>query len=447
MKYCLVPLGCQMNKADAERIDTVLSDMGYQKTDVEDQADLLGVVACSVRQKAIDRAYTKIHKWNQMKDQRNVVTFISGCILPADEKKFLKSFDIVFKIDDLPKLPDMILQYGVVTPGGIQRNRRGIRNDFDVDYWSVPASYTSDFQAYVPIQNGCDKLCTFCAVPYTRGREKSRPSDEIIDEVAQLIKRGYKSITLLGQNVNSYGLDKNGEEMTFPALLERIGQLGDSLGKPCWVYFTSPHPRDMSEAVLETMSRYDCLAKQVHLPIQSGDNGVLKRMNRRYTVESYGEIVASIRKILPTATLFTDIIVGFCGETASEFESTRRAMANFQYNMAYIAQYSPRPGAQSDRWADTVPHIEKKKRFHALSQILEKTARGYNEQMVGKVLRVLVEGPDRKTGYLSGKTEGRITVRFPCDGDQFETTIGQFVDVFVTSATPYGMEGIIEQTS
>src|SRR5210317_256115 len=244
MKYHLVTLGCQMNLSDSERVISVLDEAGYTWTDNEEEAGLIGILACSVRQKAIDKVYSRIHKWNKWKNHKNLITFISGCILPSDHEKFLKLFDITFQMKDLPALPELISQYGITTPvhlkTGIDPHNKNIEQ-----FWDVKPSYKSEFEAFIPIQNGCDKFCTFCAVPYTRGREVSRPSRDIIAEVAILVAQGYKTITLLGQNVNSYGLDKKGEEISFAELLREIGELGERLGKEFWVYFTSPHPRDM----------------------------------------------------------------------------------------------------------------------------------------------------------------------------------------------------------
>jgi tRNA-2-methylthio-N6-dimethylallyladenosine synthase len=303
-----------MNLSDSERVSSVLEKSGYEWTDHEEEAGLIGILACSVRQKAIDKVYSRISKWQKWKSRKNLVTFISGCLLPNDHERLMKLFDITFQMKDLPKLPEMISQYGVTTPvhlkSGIDPHNENIE-----EFWNVKPAYKSEFEAYIPIQNGCDKFCTFCAVPYTRGREVSRPSADIIAEVENLVNNGYKSITLLGQNVNSYGLDKDGQEISFASLLREIGELGIRLGSEFWVYFTSPHPRDMNDEVIETIARYKVLAKQIHLPMQSGDDKVLMRMNRKHNMEKYRHIVHSIRRLIPEATLFTDIIVGFTGET------------------------------------------------------------------------------------------------------------------------------------
>jgi len=446
-----------MNMSDTERTKPVIEKMGYTWTDNEEEANLVGILACSVRQKAIDKVYSRIHKWNKLKNKKNLITFVTGCILPSDKDKFLKLFDIVFPMSELQELPEMISQYGIVTPVSLQSQNNSDTvfqnprlqelkekvaslklNEHMSDFWHINPNYESDFEAFVPIQNGCDKFCTFCAVPYTRGREVSRPSTEIIEEVKLLVDGNYKSITLLGQNVNSYGLDKKGEEISFPELLRSIGEFGNSSGKEFWVYFTSPHPRDMTDEVIEVISQYDCLAKQIHLPIQSGDDKLLIKMNRKHSVEKYRHIVNTIRTLIPQATLFTDIIVGFTSETDEQFENTRKVMKEFNYNMAYIAQYSQRPGAVSSRWVDDVPVQTKKERFHTLTEDLKASSHSHNKDMVGKTFRVLVRGKERKGEFLSGLTEGRINVRIHASD---ETLIGQIVDVKISAAAEFSVAG------
>lgn len=434
-----------MNLSDGERLRTVIDQMGYSWTEQEDDAQLLGIVACSVRQKSIDKVYSKISHWNRMKNRKNLVTFISGCILPADRERFLKLFDMVFPMSELNQFPEMLNHYGIVTPGSLREMASNMRlNESIRDFWHITPHYNSAFEAFVPIQNGCDKFCTFCAVPYTRGREISRPSSEILEEVRKLVEDDYKSITLLGQNVNSYGLDKKGEEMDFPALLKEIGEIGLASGKEFWVYFTSPHPRDMSDEVINVIATYPHLGKQIHLPLQSGDDKVLIRMNRKHSLEKYRHIVLKIRETIPQATIFTDIIVGFTGESEEQFVNTIKAFDEFKFNMAYIAQYSPRPGAASSRWTDDIPPDIKKERLHRLSEELKRHALELNRRMIGHSYRVLVTGKDRKDGFLSGLTEGKIVLRFQSDD---VSLIGQFVDVKMKSATPFSLEGDIGQRS
>jgi len=433
MKYFLLPFGCQMNLSDTERVRTVLQQMGYEPTDNEEEANILGIVACSVRQKGIDKVYGRIEKWNAMKNRKNVITFVSGCILPADRVRFLKLFDLVFTMNELPNLPELIRQYGVVTP------TKEVNPSANMEpFWEINPMRASSFEAYIPIQNGCNNFCTYCAVPYTRGREVSRPSEEILAEVKELVEKDYKSITLLGQNVNSYGLDKKGEEINFAELLRRIGEYGKASGKEFWVYYTAPHPRDMEDEIIEVMAQYDCLAKQIHIPIQSGDDVMLQRMNRHHNLERYRHIIQTIRRVLPTATIFTDIIVGFTHESEEEFENTRKAMEEFKYNMAYIAQYSVREGAVASKWEDDVPKEVKRQRYHRLTEELMKHSLIYNQALVGTTVKMLVEDFDRKNGYLTGHTEGKIVIRF---ASQDESLIGQIVTVKVISATALSIEG------
>ena len=457
MKYYLLPLGCQMNQSDTGRVRTVLHRMGFVPTDNEDEATILGVIACSVRQKGIDKVYGRIEKWNAMKNRQNVITFVSGCILPADRVRFLKLFDLVFPMNELPNFPDMIRQYGIVTPVSLKMGEEipyqpvvqpemplfskhdKVNPSANMEpFWAITPCQASTFEAFIPIQNGCNKFCTYCAVPYTRGREVSRPSEDILAELKSLVERNYKRITLLGQNVNSYGLDKNGEEINFAELLRRVGEYGKTSGKEFWVYFTSPHPRDMSDEVIEVIAQYDCLAKQIHIPIQSGDDVMLQRMNRHHNMDTYRHIIQTIRRVLPTATIFTDIIVGFTHESEEEFENTRKAMEEFKYNMAYIAQYSVREGAVASGWDDDITKEVKRERYHRLTDELMKHSLVYNESLVGTTVKMLVEDHDRKSGYLNGHTEGKIVIRFASDD---ESLIGQIVKVKVTAATPLSIEG------
>lgn len=472
MKFHTVTLGCQMNKSDSERVNTVIEEMGFNWTDKEDEADLLGIIACSVRQKAIDKVYTKIHKWNTWKNKKNPITFVTGCILSADRDKFLKQFDMIFQICDLVEFPEMLRQYGIVNPFSISRINEfkgekealsGQAFNFKTivievkrkviagnpvpmkqpeirigNFWHIAPRYQSDFEAFIPIQNGCDKFCTFCAVPYTRGREISRSSHEILDELKTLVMKGYKAITLLGQNVNSYGLDKNGDEISFPALLRRIGEFGNTSGLDFWVYFTSPHPRDMTDEVIQTVAEFRCLAKQIHLPLQSGDDTILARMNRNHKFEDYHRVIESIRKFLPQATIFTDIIVGFTGESDEQFKNTCLAMEKIRFNMAYIARYSPRPGAVSAKWNNDVSHEIKRQRLHTLSSLLQALSYNYNLTMIGNICKVLVTGFDRKNQFLTGLTEGKIIVRF---NSADHSLIGRFVDIKIISVAEFSVEG------
>lgn len=423
MKYFLHPLGCATNKADAERIAAMLQTAGYSPAETELDAQVIGIVACSIRQSAIDRIYGKVHHWNKRKQREQLVTFVSGCILPADEKKFLKLFDLVVKLNDVPQLPQMLREYGVVAPQS---------------FWEINPVRASAFKALVPIQNGCNKFCTFCAVPYTRGREVSRPSAEILHEIESLIAQGYAQITLLGQNVNSYGLDKPKKEMTFAELLDAIGGMTDRAPRTMWVHYTSPHPRDMTAEVLQVQASHPSLANYLNLPLQSGNNDVLQRMNRRYTVEQYMNMLDEARAHIPNLTVSTDIIVGFCGETEQQFEDTVRAMERGAFDLAFIAQYSPRPGAVAEkRFVDDVAKEEKERRFHTLTKVLKRTAAENNLRLVGQSLPVLVETCSRKDAKMLGRTEGLKSVEFVGT----TSLVGQFVEMKIVNADAWRLYG------
>ncbi len=440
MKCCVITLGCQMNQSDSERIQSVIEKVGFEMTNNEQDADLIGIIACSVRQKAIDKVYSKINKWNQWKKNRSLVTFVSGCILPTDEDNFLKLFDLFFRMNQLPELPEMLKQCGIVTQYSTQNSLENlVRNDDLTDFWQVKPSYSKKFEAFIPIQNGCDKFCSFCAVPYTRGKEVSRSSIDILEEINELVSQNVKSITLLGQNVNSYGLDKPDCEITFAMLLKKIGEIGESSKKEFWVYFTSPHPRDMTREVIEVIASYTCLAKQIHLPLQSGDDKLLRRMNRNHNVEEYLKVIKDIKELIPTATIFTDIIVGFCGESDDQVANTADVMLEVEFNMAYIARYSPRIGARSARWDDDITHDEKSKRLAKLTEVLKRTSYRYNQNLVGKKKKVLIERIDsRVEGAVAARTEGKLPVRIH---DVSSSMVGTFQDVIITSASELSLTG------
>lgn len=426
MKYYLLPLGCATNKADSERIAAQLEVAGYHPASCEEDANIVGIVACSIRQSAIDRVYHKAHVWNERKKREPFMTFVSGCILPRDEKKFGKIFDMVVKLDEVRELPRILKQSGVLPAE---------------NFWEINPVRASSFKALIPIQNGCDKFCTYCAVPYTRGREVSRPSSDILREVDAVLANGYKQITLLGQNVNSYGLDKKGREMNFAELLDAVGARADNAGHRVWVHYTSPHPRDMTEEIFDVMNAHPSLAVYLNLPLQSGSNDVLKRMNRRYTWEHYRDVLDMARAKIPALTISTDIIVGFCGETEAQFEETATAMRYGNYDMAFIAQYSPRPGAVAEkRLSDTVPKEEKKRRDIVLTEILRETARANNQKLVGATLPVLVEALSRKEGKLLGRSEGLKSVEFSSNNT---TLIGNFIDITIESVDSWRLYGTL----
>ncbi len=360
MKYFIATYGCQANSADSERIARRLENMGHQKVKADSsaaglaKADLIVINACSVRQSAMDRVYSKI---NKMHDPRGRVKIIlAGCILPSDRKKMENKVSEIWHPDE---------------------------------YFDPPAGgpiYSNSSKAFVHIMTGCNNFCTYCAVPYTRGRERSRPAHEIINEVKKLIKNGCKEIWLLGQNVNSYAgkfdffprafiykyinyptANPTEKKSNFPLLLRII----NSLPGKFQIKFLTSHPKDMSDELIKTIAECPKISKEIHLPLQSGDNAILKKMNRKYTISHYKNLVKKIRQEIPDAKISTDIIVGFPGETKKQFENTAKAMRDIKFSNAYIAKYSPRPGTAAFKLKDNVPSEEKKRRRKILEEILK----------------------------------------------------------------------------
>jgi len=436
LKYYLFVIGCQMNLSDAERLETILNSIGYEKTTKEDNADLIGVVSCAVRQKAMDRIYGKIHKWNLIKEKRPLITLLTGCVLKYDKEKLKYQFDMLLDMKDIQTLPELLharqLTLGNFIPS--------------ISYLQIKPSYESSFKAYVPIMTGCNKFCTYCAVPYTRGPEVSRPADEIFTELKELLHKGYKEITLLGQNVNSYGLDNKDTRsqnykqpmLTFPQLLHEINSWRGNF----WIRFMTSHPYDMSDELINVMAQRKHITEFIHLPVQSGSDVILKKMNRNYTVKHYLDRLTKVREYIPEISLSTDIIVGFSGETETHFQHTAELMEKVGYDMAYISQYSTRPGTSAARlYPDDVPQIEKKRREYELNEILKKSAFSFNQKFLGKTITVLVDGIKNKK--LHGKNREFKTVQF----EGKKEMIGQFVKVKIDKAGAWGVSGVAKSAT
>ena len=438
LKYYIWIIGCQMNKSDAERVVSVLNDLGFERTEDEKSADLIIALACSVRQTAIDRIYGKAKKWNEIKKNRKLITMLSGCVLDADKPKMGKIFDYLFNISDLSKLPLLLGESDSVRCQ---------------DYFKIKPIYESYFSAFIPIMTGCNNFCTYCAVPYTRGREKYRERQEIIKEILGLVKKGYKEITLLGQNVNSYGISKQltvntstilstgskqGDQETnnknnFAELLREVIKIPGNF----WIRFLTSNPHDMSDEIIDAVAESKKICEYIHLPVQVGNNEVLKNMNRKYTREHYLELIEKIKTRIPGVAISTDTIVGFPGETKEQFKDTIDIYQKVGYTMAYIAQYSPRSGTVSAKMKDDVSREEKKRRDKELTSILEKTALKDNEKYINETIDVLVDL--KKKDYLYGRTRTYKLVQFKGEED----LIGNFVKVKISSVTPWAMKGDI----
>ncbi len=425
MNYFIITFGCQMNKSDSERIAGLLKKIGYQPIDKAAQADLIVVNMCSVRQSAVDRVFGLRNNFVKLKQKKiELKTVLTGCFLKKDEVKFKEQFDVVLKIKDLLKLPKYL----------------GKKTLPDKNYLSVSPSLTSSFFAYVPIMTGCNNFCAYCVVPFARGREISRPAQEIINEIKCLIKKGYKEIILLGQNVNSYQYEK----IDFPCLLKKI----DELPGKFWLRFITSHPKDLSDKLIEVMARGKKITEYLHLPVQAGDDKILKKMNRDYTFKKYCDLVKKIRNKIDVC-LSTDVIVGFPGESKKQFNKTAKLMKQIRFDMAYIAEYSPRADTMAANLRDDVSKREKRERKNILNEILKKTAQQKNKKYLRKTVEVLIEktlyqnkfGTEQvKNGFCLGKTKTFKNVKIK----SCALAPGQFVRIKIIKATPWGLEGLVD---
>jgi len=335
MKYFIITFGCQMNKSDSERIATIFESKGYLPASKVNEADLIVVNMCSVRQSAVDRVFGISQKLTQLKTQKSKVkTVLTGCILKKDKRKFREIFDSIWDT----------------------------RN-----YFEVPPKCQSKTLAYVPISNGCNNFCSYCVVPYVRGPLVCRDHKEILKEVKKIVQKGFKEIWLLGQNVNDYNSPTD-HSINFPKLLKMVNNIPGSFQ----IRFTSPNPKNFSDELIDVMAKCEKVAKYLNLPVQSGDNEILKKMRRPYTVGQYKGLVKKIRKKIPNINLSTDVIVGFPGETKKQFENTIKLFKEIKFNIAYIAKYSPRPGTTAFQLKDDIPWGEKKKRERILMKIVKK---------------------------------------------------------------------------
>lgn len=433
--YYIWPLGCQTNKSDGERVAQVLGKLGYSGVDNDDAASIVVVVACAIRQSAVDRIYGKFRKWEKRQKRDELITVLTGCVLPHDKKKLSPKFDLVFDIENLPKLPEYLAQTSIEEAVNLRDH---------MEYFDIKPVNQSKFRAWVPIMKGCDKFCTYCAVPYTRGRERSRPSADIIAEVKQLVKEGYKDIHLLGQNVNSYGLDKRRDkqkrfetELSFAELLDQVAQIDGDF----WVRFHAPHPCDFTDDVIAVIAKHNKLCNQINLPAQSGNNEVLRRMNRPYTREQYIQLVDKIKAGIPDVSLSTDIIVGFCGETKDQYLESKTLLEYCKYDMAFIAQFSTRPGTvAARRLEDNVPKEDKKYRMDDLTKVLEKTFTVNQQPNIGKTERILVEKYSKD--HWLGRNERFITVEFNAPEDS--NLVGTFQEVKLTHVEPFRFKGELQ---
>jgi len=451
LKYYQLVLGCQMNKSDAERLASLLESFGFQKTNNAKEANLICVQACSVRQSAVDRIIGHVGKWKKWQKERSknnpLITLLTGCILSFDKKNFKKHFDLIIRTHQLTKkLPEKLSQ--VLSNQNFQ-----LVNNQTCAFFGLEPKYSSNFQAFVPIQTGCNNFCTYCAVPYTKGREKQRLVADIIKEVKNLVDKGYKEITLLGQNVNTYQSQiqnastesfqgkgqksgvKSKQNINFARLLQIINNIDGKF----WLRFVTSNPWDMSQETIKIVANGKKLCEYIHLPLQSGSDRILRLMNRNYTQKQYLKLIDQIRAQIPQVAITTDIIVGFPGESQSDFLETAKVMKKVGFDLAYIARYSPRPGTYAQKYfKDDVSDQEKKQREKKLEQIVSFSGLKNNQKYLGKIVDVLVEKLKKKNQAL-GKTRTFKTVKFKTDQD----LTGQFVKVKITKAQDFGLTGQI----
>ena len=413
MKYHIVVYGCQMNISDAERVSAVLESIKYKRTSNTNEADLIVVTMCSIRQSAVDRVHGLIEKFKKIrKFNPKLKTVLTGCILKRDKKKLIKGFDHVIDIRDIKKLPEIL--------GA--KNNKGTEN-----YLDITPKYSSKFSANVPIMTGCNNFCAYCVVPYAREREVSRPAKEIILEIKNLIKKGHKEIWLLGQNVNSYK-DKN---VNFSKLLKMVNDVPGNF----WIRFTSSHPKDFNDEVINALSIGGKITPYLNLPIQSGDDKILSSMNRHYTVKDYKNKIKKLREKIPGIAISTDIIVGFPGETKNQFDNTVKLFRDVKYDMAYINKYSSRAGTAAAKIKDNVSWEEKKRREKVLTEVLKQTALQKNKKLVGKETTVLIDS-NRGDNWF-GKNEHYKTIKIKSD----RNLLGKLVRIKITGASPFILSG------
>ncbi len=420
-----------MNENDSERIMYLLEEEGYERTYDIAASDLIVLNTCTVREKAKNRLYGHIGNLKRLKSKnKDILICIGGCIAQSMKEKIIEDFpfvDIVFGTHNIPELPELIKK-SILTNRSICSIKD---NGFDPDLFKVKREY--NFKAFVPITIGCNNYCSYCIVPFVRGREKSVEVKKIIRNIEGLVSRGVIEVTLLGQNVNSYGKDLN-EGCTFSELLEKVSDI-KRLKR---IRFMTSHPKDFSRSIIDIIKNRDNLVKHIHLPLQAGSNKVLKEMNRNYTREDYLNIIENIREEIPDCSITTDIIVGFPGEERYDFLETLDMVRKVRFNRAFTFIYSPREGTKASEIKDYILLEEKKKWFKELLETQNRISNEENKKFIGKKFKVLVEGKSVKDGnLLEGRMENNTIVNFKGDTG----LIGKIVSVIITRAKTFYLMG------
>ena len=439
LKYLIMTMGCQLNENDSEKLCGMIENMGYTRTEKLEESDLVVFNTCCVRENAEDRLFGKLGEVKKIKEKRGTIIAIGGCMMQEKHivdklKQSYPFFDIVFGTHTLHKFPEDL--YNKII------NNKRIEDILDIDgeiIEGLPITRNDNIKASVTIMNGCNNFCTYCIVPYVRGRERSRNPEDILNEVRQLAKEGYKEITLLGQNVNSYlksgKTDFNSEIKSFAQLLREVNKI-EGIER---IRFVSPHPKDFTDDVIEAIRDCEKVSKIVHLPLQSGSSNVLKLMNRKYTKEQYLNLVEKMKKMIPNVVFSTDIIVGFPGETDEDFEDTLDVVEKVKFEQVYMFIYSRRVGTPGDRMENQVPENIKHERFDRLKNLVEGQISENNQKYVGTVQKVLVEGFSKTNNeFLTGRTDSNKVVNFVgC-----KEMIGKMIDLEIVSEHMWYLKGM-----
>lgn len=428
-KIYIETYGCQMNVGDSEVIFSILGKEGYERTESMDDADVILANTCSVRDNAEQRIWGRIEVFHKQKEKRSgVVVGIVGCMAERLKDKLLDTHkvDLVAGPDSYRTLPTLLRD---IAPDKPQINVMLSHEETYADIVPVRTD-RKGVSAFISIMRGCNNVCSYCVVPYTRGAERSRDPQTIVDEARDVFSKGYKEVTLLGQNVDSYNWKPaEGEGCDFPKLLEMVARISPELR----VRFATNHPKDISDELIETMARYDNICNHIHLPVQSGSDRLLEKMRRRYTAEWYLERVAMIREVLPGCGITTDVIAGFCSETEEDHQQTLELFRKVGFDYAYMFYYSERPGTLAARhYPDDVPLDVKTRRLNEIIALQSELSLKSNQNDIGKTFRVLVEGPSKKNPEeLCGRSGSNKMCVFPGKGHK----AGDYVDVKVLSCT------------
>ncbi len=436
-KLFIETYGCQMNVADSEVVASIMQSDGFELTDTITGADAILVNTCSIRDNAEQKVISRLQYFQSLKRKKHgLIVGVIGCMAERVQQELIKDHgvDFVAGPDAYLDLPNLV--------GAVEKGEKAINIELSTTetYREVlPARIGKSISGFVSIMRGCNNFCSYCIVPYTRGRERSRDMESILNEVKDLDARGYKEVTLLGQNVNSYKFEKEGQTIGFPELLEQVALAVPNMR----IRFTTSHPKDMSDATLEMIAKYPNLCKFIHLPVQSGSNAVLKAMNRKYTREWYLERIAAIRRILPEATIGTDIFCGFHNESEENHQETLSLMREVGFDAAFMFKYSERPGTfAAKNLPDNISEEEKVRRLNEIIALQMELSHESNKRDVGKTFEVLVEGYSKRSrDHFCGRTSQNKMVVFPKAGRK----IGDFVQVTITKATAATLLGEVAE--